>query len=97
VRVGGTCDPKRFGATHLELEPTTPHMTTSESGSDQHRKSSERRSNLVLRSLIDEMLERVRELNRRATDWTPDDRARAEADLESIMARVRRIAARRFS
>ena len=72
-------------------------MNAPESGSDQHRKSSERRSNLVLRSLIDEMLERVRELNRKATDWTPDDRARAEADLESIMARVRRIAARRFS
>ena len=72
-------------------------MNAPESGSDQQRKSSERRSNLVLRSLIDEMLERVRELNRRATEWTPDDRARAEADLESIMARVRRIAARRFS
>ncbi|HUF26946.1 MAG TPA: hypothetical protein VMM18_08200 [Gemmatimonadaceae bacterium] len=66
--------------------------------SDPHKSSaSERRSNLVLRSLIDEMLERVRELNRNASVWTADDRARAEADLETIMARVRRVASRRFS
>jgi hypothetical protein len=94
---GGAIDPPRPAAAHLEIELTSTHMNPPESGSDQQRKSSERRSNLVLRSLIDEMLERVRELNRKATDWTPDDRARAEADLESIMARVRRIAARRFS
>ena len=55
----------------------------------------DRRSNLVLRALIDEMLERVRELNRRADTWSGDDRARAEAELDSIMARVRRVAARR--
>jgi hypothetical protein len=73
-------------------------MTTQhEPGSDAHRKSNDRRSNLVLRSLIDEMLERVRELNRNSTVWTAEDRARAEADLESIMARVRRIASRRFA
>jgi hypothetical protein len=54
----------------------------------------DRRSNLVLRALIDEMLERVRELNRRTGTWSGDDRARAEAELDSIMARVRRVAAR---
>ena len=53
-----------------------------------------RRSNLVLRALIDEMLERVRELNRKAEAWSSADRARAEAELDSIMARVRRVAAR---
>ncbi|GAC1478519.1 MAG: hypothetical protein NVS1B4_22330 [Gemmatimonadaceae bacterium] len=53
----------------------------------------ERRSNLVLRALIDEMLERVREMNRNSTLWAGDSRARAEADLEAIMARVRRVAA----
>ena len=52
----------------------------------------ERRSNLVLRALIDEMLERVRETNRMSGVWSTDDRERAEADLESIMARVRRVA-----
>jgi hypothetical protein len=55
----------------------------------------ERRSNLVLRALIDEMLERVRELNRSSAEWTAEERARAEAELESIMARVRRVAASR--
>jgi len=43
--------------------------------------ATDRRSNLVLRVLIDEMLERVRELNRRAETWSGSDRARAEAEL----------------
>ncbi len=54
--------------------------------------AADRRSNLVLRALIDEMLERVRELNRKAESWSGSDRARAEAELDSIMARVRRVA-----
>ena len=54
--------------------------------------TSERRSNLVLRALIDDMLDRVRELNRNAKAWSVDERERAEADLEGVMARVRRIA-----
>ena len=57
------------------------------------QEESERRSNLVLRALIDEMLERVREMNRNSNLWTGDSRARAEADLATIMARVRRVAA----
>jgi hypothetical protein len=52
-----------------------------------------RRSNMVLRTLIDEMLERVRELNRNTAVWTSTERSRAEAELEAIMARVRRVAA----
>jgi hypothetical protein len=52
----------------------------------------ERRSNLVLRALIDEMLERVRELNRNTGVWTAEERVKAEADLDAIMARVRRVA-----
>jgi hypothetical protein len=55
----------------------------------------DRRSNPELRRLIEEMLERVREMNRNVGVWTPDERARAEADLESVMARVRRLAAER--
>lgn len=54
--------------------------------------TSDRRSNLVLRALIDEMLERVRELNRNAGSWPAPVRAKAEADLDAIMARVRRVA-----
>ena len=49
----------------------------------------ERRSNPSLRALIDEMLEQVRALNKNARAWTPEERARAEADLVSIMSRVR--------
>ena len=59
--------------------------------------ASDRRNNLVLRALIDEMLERVRELNRNTGVWTGEERARAEAELDAIMARVRRVASQRHS
>jgi len=50
----------------------------------------------VLRALIDEMLERVREMNRASGGhMTPEERARAEAELDAIMARVRRVASQR--
>jgi len=55
----------------------------------------DRRANLVLRALIDEMLERVRALNANPSTLTTDKRSLAEAELESIMARVRRYAALR--
>lgn len=48
------------------------------------------RSNEVLRTLVDEMLDQVRKLSRRTPEWTPEERAQAEAELEMIMARVRR-------
>ena len=57
----------------------------------------DRRSNLILRALIDEMLERVREMNRNTGIWSHEERARAEAELDSIMARVRRAAAMKHS
>lgn len=57
----------------------------------------ERRSNDVLRKLVSEMLERVRELSRRTADWTSAERAQAESELEAIMASVRREAARSHS
>jgi hypothetical protein len=53
----------------------------------------ERRSNLVLRVLVDDMLERVRILNRESVRLTDAERAAADAELESVMARVRRVAA----
>jgi hypothetical protein len=43
------------------------------------------------------MLERVRLMNRNVTVWTAEERAKAEAELESIMARVRRLASQRPS
>jgi hypothetical protein len=54
----------------------------------------DRRTNEVLRALVTEMLERVRELSRRTNAWTTDERAQAEAELEAIMASVRREATR---
>jgi hypothetical protein len=48
----------------------------------------------VLRALIDEMLERVRELNRNGSRWSDAEVARAQAELEAIMARVRKVAVR---
>ena len=55
--------------------------------------TAERRSNEVLRSLVTEMLERVRQLHRNATAWTAAERAQAESELEAIMKRVRSEAA----
>lgn len=51
-----------------------------------------RRSNFVLRALIDEMLEQVRELDRTSATLSPEERLSAEQSLEQLMARVRRAA-----
>jgi hypothetical protein len=51
----------------------------------------ERRQNARLRVLVDEMLASIRESQRR-DGWTDAERERAEADLERIMAQVRRAA-----
>ena len=74
----------------MSSQPETPP--------DERRpRTSDRRSNLVLRALIDEMLERVRELNRNTGVWQGDERAKAEAELDAIMARVRRVASKRHT
>jgi hypothetical protein len=74
----------------MSKPPATGHqpVTTTQGVPD-------RRSNPELRRLIEEMLERVRQMNRNVGVWTPEEVARAEADLESIMARVRRLAGER--
>lgn len=54
----------------------------------------ERRTNRLLRLLIDEMLEQVRDLQRHAGPWPADERAAAEAELERIMSQVRNEAVR---
>ena len=51
-----------------------------------------RRSNFVLRALIDEMLEQVRALDRASATMSDDERASAEKALDELMARVRRVA-----
>lgn len=70
--------------------PSDPHSAVPGSEAVQ-----DRRANTELRRLIEEMLERVREMNRNVGAWSGDQRARAEAELESIMARVRRLASER--
>lgn len=56
---------------------------------DLSKQDRERRTNHALRTLIDEMLDRVRQLHRNTTIWDAADRAQAEAELAEIMARVR--------
>ena len=55
----------------------------------------EQRKNVLLRILINDMLEQVRELHRNAGPWPADERANAEAALERIMMQVRQEALRR--
>jgi hypothetical protein len=57
----------------------------------------EQRKNHLLRILINDMLEQVRELQKSAGPWPPDERATAEAELERIMSQVRQEALRRGS
>ena len=49
----------------------------------------ERRRNAALRELIDELLFRVRDANQHLDFWTPEERAQAEQELNTIMSRVR--------
>ncbi len=53
------------------------------------------RKNVLLRMLINEMLDQVRELNRASGPWPPEERAQAEEALERIMKQVRLEAVRR--
>ena len=71
-------------------EATSAPSATPAAGGD-NGAAPERRQNARLRVLVDEMLMSIRESQRR-DDWTEDERARAEADLERIMAQVRRAA-----
>jgi hypothetical protein len=48
-----------------------------------------KRTRAAFRALIDEMLEQLRDASSREL-WTPEARARAEADLARIMESVRR-------
>ncbi|MFN8571911.1 MAG: hypothetical protein U0132_07625 [Gemmatimonadaceae bacterium] len=54
----------------------------------------EKRTNRLLRMLIDEMLDQVRELHRHAGPWPVQERAAAEEQLERIMGQVRQEAIR---
>lgn len=66
-------------------------MTDSDNADSSNDEARERRRNRALRALVDEMLGKVRDANRRASDstWEPGERERAELALAEIMARVR--------
>lgn len=70
--------------------PSTPIMP--DEGDTRGDEGAERRRDPLFRSLIDEMMQQIRELRSHAGPWPPDERARAEADLERIMAHVRNAA-----
>ena len=55
---------------------------------------SDRRRDPLFRSLIDEMMQQIRELRTHAGPWPAAERARIEADLERIMEQVRNAALR---
>jgi hypothetical protein len=55
----------------------------------------EQRKNVLLRILINDMLEQVRDLHKNAGPWPADERAKAEEALERIMTQVRQEAIRR--
>jgi len=55
----------------------------------------EQRKNVLLRILINDMLEQVRDLHKNASPWPADERAKAEEALERIMTQVRQEALRR--
>lgn len=57
-------------------------------GKPEERPLSDRRARAALRALVDEMLLQIRATSR-SDDWTEEDRARAQADLERIMESVR--------
>ena len=63
--------------------------------SDTAREFPQKRTNALLRLLVDEMLEQVRELQRHAGPWPAEERAHAEEELSRIMAQVRQAAVAR--
>lgn len=73
------------GATHFHAGAG---MTTD---GDPESTAPERRVNPALRKLVDQMLAQVRIAARR-DEWSAEERERAEADLDRIMATVRQSA-----
>jgi hypothetical protein len=67
-------------------------MNEKPTGQVSRAEGNERRGNLVLRALIDQMLEKVREVNRNSQKWSDAELARSQTELEALMARVRKAA-----
>jgi hypothetical protein len=54
----------------------------------------DRRRDPLFRSLIDEMMQQIRELRAHAGPWPAEEREQVEEDLDRIMAQVRNAALR---
>ena len=54
----------------------------------------DRRRDPLFRSLIDEMMQQIRELRAHAGPWPVEEREQVEEDLDRIMAQVRNAALR---
>jgi hypothetical protein len=67
-------------------------MNEKPTGQVSRAEGNERRGNLVLRALIDQMLDKVREVNRNSQKWSDAELARSQTELEALMARVRKAA-----
>ena len=74
--------------------PVDEGSSIPDGGSSQQGHVPERRRDPLFRSLIDDMMQQIRELRAHAGPWPPDERAEVEADLERIMAQVRNAALR---
>jgi hypothetical protein len=72
----------------------TQSTEQSSSSTDTSTDTVERRKRLALRALVEEMLNEIRSAAGGNEEWTPEERARAEADLARIMDQVRREAFR---
>jgi hypothetical protein len=55
----------------------------------------ERRKNALLRLLINEMMQQIRDLQAHEGSWPSDERERVERDLDRIMEQVRGAAIRK--
>ena len=77
-----------MGETKRTAGPTGSIGSSSNSDeSGRNGADDDKRQNLALRGLVDEMLATIRVTVNRDL-WTPEERARAEADLSRIMSQV---------
>jgi hypothetical protein len=77
------------GASKVTLaSPPPPFVMSDRSNAPDDRPPSERRQNLALRELIDEMMASIRQATQGSL-WTSEERTQYERELAMIMARVR--------
>lgn len=74
--------------------PADGESSIRDGGGSQQEHLPERRRDPLFRSLIDDMMQQIRELRAHAGPWPPVERALLEADLDRIMAQVRNAALR---